>query len=121
MKAKRFVCALLSMAMCLGLCACSQEELEPVPVQSVSMITGIGSVGLAERFAGMVEAGETVNVEKDEWLKIKELLVAVGDHVEEGQPLFTYDTTAMSLELDKLRLELAQMKAAVPGVLQVLV
>lgn len=113
MKAKRFVCALLSMAMCLGLCACSQEEAEPVPVQSVSMITGIGSVGLAERFAGMVEAGETVNVEKDEWLKIKELLVAVGDHVEEGQPLFTYDTTAMSLELDKLRLELAQMKAAV--------
>lgn len=113
MKAKRFVCALLSLALCLGLCACSQEELEPVPVQSVSMITGIGSVGLAERFAGMVEAGETVNVEKDEWLKIKELLVAVGDHVEEGQPLFTYDTTAMSLELDKLRLELAQMKAAV--------
>ena len=113
MKAKRFVCALLSMAMCLGLCACSQEEAEPVPVQSVSMITGIGSVGLAERFAGMVEAGETVNVEKDEWLKVKELLVAVGDHVEEGQPLFTYDTTAMSLELDKLRLELAQMKAAV--------
>ena len=113
MNTKRILCGLLSLALCLGLCACSQEELESVPVQSVGMITGIGSVGLAERFAGMVEAGETVSVEKDEWLKVKELLVAVGDPVEEGQPLFTYDTTSMTLELDKLRLELAQMKAAV--------
>ena len=112
MNAKRILCALLSLALCLGLCACEQEELEAVPVQSVGLITGIGSVGLAERFAGMVEAGESVDVEKDEWLKIKEMLVSVGDHVEEGQPLFTYDTTAMSLELDRLRLELAQMKAA---------
>ncbi len=112
MNAKRILCALLSLALCLGLCACSQEELESVPVQSVGLITGIGSVGLAERFAGMVEAGESVNVEKDEWLKIHEMLVSVGDHVEEGQPLFTYDTTAMALELDKLRLELAQMQAA---------
>jgi len=112
MKAKQILCMLLSLVLCLGLCACEQEELEAVPVQSVGLITGIGSVGLAERFAGMVEAGESVNVEKDEWLKIKEMLVNVGDHVEEGQPLFTYDTTAMSLELDKLRLELAQMNAA---------
>ncbi|MBQ1409865.1 MAG: RND transporter MFP subunit [Oscillospiraceae bacterium] len=112
MKAKQILSALLSLALCLGLCACQQEELESVPVQSVGMITGMGSVGSAERFSGMVEAGETVNVEKDEWLKIQEMMVAVGDHVEEGQTLFTYDTSAMSLELDKLRLELAQMKSA---------
>lgn len=39
MNAKRILCALLSLALCLGLCACSQEELESVPVQSVGLIS----------------------------------------------------------------------------------
>lgn len=112
MRGKQILCALLCLALCLGLCACSEVELEPVSVQSVGLITGIGSVGLMERFAGMVEAGESIQVEKDEQLRVKELLVSVGDRVEEGQTLFTYDIDAMSLDLDKLRLELEQMKAA---------
>ena len=114
MGTKRILCALLSLALCLGLCACSGDKNpETVSVQSVSMITGIGPVGLAERFAGVVEAGESVRVDKGEQLQVKELLVAVGDMVEEGQPLFTYDVEAMRLELDKLSLELEQMKASV--------
>lgn len=112
MRGKWILCALLCLTLCLGLCACSQEELEPVSVQSVGLITGIGSVGLMDRFAGMVEAGESVQVEKDEQLKVKELLVSAGDRVTEGQILFTYDVELMSLDLDKLRLELEQMKAA---------
>lgn len=112
MKAKRFVCALTGLALCLSLSACKEEALEPVSVQSVGMITGMGSVGLAERFAAVVDAGESVKVEKDSQLQVKEILVAVGDQVEEGQPLFTYDVQALSLSLDKMRLELEQMKAA---------
>ena len=91
MRGKQILCALLCLALCLGLCACSEVELEPVSVQSVGLITGIGSVGLMERFAGMVEAGESIQVEKDEQLRVKELLVSVGDRVEEGQTLFTYE------------------------------
>lgn len=112
MKAKRTLCALLSVTLCLGLSACKEEPLEPVSVQSVGMITGIGSVGGVDRFSGVVDAGETVKVEKDSQLQVKELLVSAGDQVEEGQPLFTYDVEALSLDLDKLDLELQQMKAA---------
>ncbi|MBO4419273.1 MAG: HlyD family efflux transporter periplasmic adaptor subunit [Oscillospiraceae bacterium] len=113
MKTKRILSGLLSLALCLGLCACGEDKAqETVSVQSVGLITGIGSVGLAERFAGIVDAGESIRVEKDEKLRVKELLVSVGDTVEEGQILLTYDIETMSLDLDTLRLELEQLKAA---------
>ena len=111
MKAKQFLCGLLSLTLCLGLCACKEESTDPVSVQSVGMITGMGAVGGADRFAGMVDAGESVKVKKDNQLQVKEILVAVGDQVEEGQTLFTYDVEDTQLQLDKMSLEYEQMKS----------
>lgn len=112
MKMKKNAALVLALLLCLSLCACSQETGTTVAVQSVGLITGMGSVGLNDKFAGVVEAGQTLAVEKDDQLQVKELLVAAGDRVEADQVLFTYDTDAISLELDKMRLELEQLKAA---------
>ena len=99
--------------LCLTLCGCDNAKQTPVSVQSVSLVTGIGSVGLQDRYAGLVQAGQTVSVQKDDRLQVKELFVSAGDRVQEGDRLFSYDTQAISLDLDKLRLELEQMKASV--------
>lgn len=85
-------------------CTASGTE-EAVSVQSVSMITGIGSVGMVDRYAGMVVSGETAEIQKDENKTILEVYVEEGDMVEEGDILFAYDTEALQLDLDKLYLE----------------
>lgn len=110
---KRAFTFVLAFLLCLSLCGCDNAKQTPVSVQSVSLVTGIGSVGLQDRYAGLVQAGQTVSVQKDDRLQVKELFVSVGDRVQEGDLLFSYDTQAISLDLDKLRLELEQMKASV--------
>ena len=104
---KRILSVLCLGALAAGLltgCSVSGTE-ETVSVQSVSMITGIGSVGLVDRYAGMVVSGETAEIQKDENKTVLEVYVEEGDMVEEGDILFAYDTEALRLDLDKLYLE----------------
>lgn len=102
--------AILATAM---LCGCSGNPEVTVSVQSVSEIVGMGSVGLYDCYAGVVEAGELFSVEKDPDMEIAERKVSAGDEVREGDILFTYDTEAVSLELEKKKLELEQLNAAI--------
>ena len=98
--------------LCLGVlaaglftgCGAAGSE-ETVSVQSVSMITGIGSVGIVDRYAGMVVSGETAEIQKDENKTVLEVYVEEGDMVQAGDILFAYDTEALQLDLDKLYLE----------------
>jgi len=85
-------------------CGASGTE-ETVSVQSVSMITGMGAVGMVDRYAGMVVSGETAEIQKDENKAVLEVYVEEGDMVEAGDILFAYDTEALQLDLDKLYLE----------------
>lgn len=104
---KRILSVLCLGALAAGLlsgCAASGDQ-ETVSVQSVSMITGIGSVGMVDRYAGMVVSGETAEIQKDENKTVLEVYVEEGDMVEEGDILFAYDTEALQLDLDKLYLE----------------
>lgn len=87
------------------LSGCSASGGETASVQSVSMITGLGSVGVVDRYAGKVVSGETADIKKDQDKSVLEVYVEVGDMVEEGDLLFSYDTEAMQLDLDKLYLE----------------
>lgn len=105
---KKWMAACLAMLMAAGLCACGGRETEEaaVTVQSVAEIVSAGSVGVVERYAGMVVSGETAKVQKDESKSVQEVLVAEGDWVTAGQVLFTYDTQAMDFEMEKLKLEL---------------
>ncbi len=102
------VLALLLAALLLGLCACGakSDESASVTVQSVAEIVNAGSVGVVDRYAGMVVSGETAYVQRDESKTVQEILVEEGDWVAEGTVLFTYDTQAMDFELEKLELEL---------------
>ncbi len=111
---KRILSVLLAAGMLLALLSgCGSNSDVTVSVQSVGLITGTGSVGLMDRFAGLVEAGQTVSVEKDPDMQIKEILVTEGDEVTEGQILFAYDTETITLELEKKQLELEQLNASI--------
>lgn len=103
---KRSITIFMLCALALALFAgCSAAEQETVTVESVSTITGLGSVGVVDRYAGMVVSGETAEIEKDEDKTVLEVYVEVGDMVEAGDLLFSYDTEALQLALDKLYLE----------------
>lgn len=91
----------------------SDASSQTASVESVSMITGIGSVGLNEQYAGVIVSESEVSVNKDDTLTVKELLVAEGDEVTEGQILFTYDTDSIKLSLEKAQLEAEQMSNSI--------
>lgn len=105
---QKWTAVFLAALMMASLCACAsrEEDGETVTVQSVAEIVAGGSVGVVDRYAGMVVSGETAKVQKDENKSVQDVLVEEGDWVAAGDVLFTYDTQAMEFELEKLQLEL---------------
>ncbi len=104
-KAISVLLALACMAACFSGCSSSEET---VPVQSVAEILGIGPLGMVDRYAGVIEAGESVSVDSDSTMEIKEIAVSEGDTVTKGQVLFSYETTVLSLDKERLELEVEQ-------------
>lgn len=100
----------LALMLLITAAGCGAEAGE-TSVQSVSMICGIGSTGLVDRFAGMVSPQGETKIQKSDTSEISQVNVAVGDDVTEGQVLFTYDTAQLSLDLEKAKLELEQLKS----------
>ena len=84
-----------------------------ISVDSVGNITGLGSVGITDKFSGMVVSEEEVKVNKNSNLSVKEVKVKEGDVVKTGQVLFTYDTDSLQLTLEKQQLELEQLQATI--------
>lgn len=84
---------------------------DSVYVDSVAMLAGLdsGGIGLQNRYSGIVEAQDTLEVRKDGSKTIKELYVSEGDMVEEGTPLFSYDVAELRLSLEQGNLELDRM------------
>ena len=105
-KVALFLSAILLFAALTG-CGAAKGEAS---VQSVSMICGMSSVGLTDRFAGMVTAQGETNVKTNEDSRVDEILVEVGSEVVAGQPLFRYDRTQSLLELEQAQLELQKLQ-----------
>lgn len=82
-----------------------KDSKDRVYVEKVSVIMGIGA-GVQNRYSGVVQPQETVEVNADSERTVSEVLVEVGDEVEEGTPLFNYDTEDLNLELEQAKLEL---------------
>lgn len=81
-----------------------------VYVNTVEMLTGLGSGnGSVNRFAGVVESQQTWEVQQDTEKTVKEIFVEVGQNVEVGTPLFTYDTAKMEQDLSQAQLDLEKM------------
>lgn len=83
---------------------------EYVYVSQVNMIIGQGSLGIQQRFSGVVEPQQTyeVNVQQDR--TVKEVLVEKGQEVAVGTPLFTYDTEQSQSDLAQAELDLDRLK-----------
>ena len=102
---------ILALVMLLGVAAGCGESNGEASVQSVSMICGLGSAGLTDRFAGVVSALGETNIKKDDSMTVGEIKVKVGDTVEVGDVLFTYDMSQLELDLETAQLELESLKS----------
>ena len=108
MKKAAFVLALVMLMTCMAGCCKVEGEAS---VQSVSMICGLGSVGLADRFAGIVSPLGETKIKKDDSMAVSDIRVKVGDTVKEGDVLFTYDLSEARSNLEMAQLELEQLNA----------
>ena len=102
---------ILALVMLLGVAAGCGESSGEASVQSVSMICGLGTAGLTDRFAGVVSAMGETNIKKDDSLTIGEIKVKVGDAVKVGDVLFTYDMSQLEISLEEAQIALEDLKA----------
>ena len=108
---KKFAVMALAAVMLLSVLAgCGANAEGEASVQSVSMICGIGSATLADRFAGMVTARGETTIKKNENSTVESIKVQVDQEVKKGDALFVYDTSQAQLDLEKAQLELQQMQ-----------
>ena len=77
---------------------------ERVYVEQIASMNGQVS-GMTSRFNGVVETQDIYEVKVDSSRKIDKVHVKVGDEVEEGQTLVTYDSSDLELQLDQANLE----------------
>ena len=101
--------AALCLALGLVLTGCGSKD-KAVYVQQVSSLTGISS---QDRFSGLVVSENLMEIKKDSDKEVAELLVKEGQDVQEGDPLFSYDTDQLQLNADKLDLEREQLSASI--------
>jgi len=90
----------------LGRTACGTES--GVSVQRADQLRMDAASG--ERYAAMVVSENVTEIRRDSGKSILELYVTVGQEVKTGDSLFTYDSEALELELEKQQLELEKMK-----------
>ena len=111
MKLKKTIALALTLCLGLALTGCGSDTA--VYVQSVKSLAAMGGIAPGDRFPGLVVSENVTEITRDTEKTIAELLVKEGDDVTEGQALFSYDTDALQLTLDKQRLELEQLNAMV--------
>ncbi|MCI8514644.1 MAG: efflux RND transporter periplasmic adaptor subunit [Lachnospiraceae bacterium] len=84
----------------------------PVAVERVAVLTGSGIGGdVQNRYSGVVESQETLDVKKDDTKTVKNILVTEGQVVEVGTPLFEYDTAELTLKLEQAQIDLERIAA----------
>lgn len=90
-------------------CASSAASGDAVSVQSVEMITGIGTTSVYDSYAGLVVSQQTIEIQRDENKTVSEIYVEEGEAVDIGQKLFTYSVEDIQYSLEKKKLELEQL------------
>ena len=75
-------------------------------VQTVAeIIEGNGGVVLSDRYSGIVEAKNTVKIRLEEDRTVDQCFVEVGDDVEIGTPLFSYDIDKLQMTSQQLLID----------------
>ena len=103
---KKMILITLVLTLVFSLCACGAGE-GGVSVQRADSLSAAGLAG--ERYAGMVVSENVVQIQRDSSKTIEELYVEVGQEVKAGDKLFTYDSAALELDLEKAQLEVEKM------------
>ena len=79
-------------------------------VETVANLTGRNaSLGMVNRFSGVVEPQATWSVAKNSEVEIEEIMVSEGDEVEEGEVLFVYSTDKYEEELQQAKIDLERL------------
>ena len=104
---KRVLTIMLAAVLMLTVCGCGGGG-SGISVQRADSLRAVGLAG--ERYVGMVVNDNVVNITRDSTKTIAELYVAEGDTVKAGDKLFTYDSDALELDLEKTRLEVEKME-----------
>ena len=81
-----------------------ESNNQNIYVQKVSTI--IGSSYTENRYSGVVESSETVDINQDGNKSITEMYVEVGQKVRKGDKLFSYDTTEASNSIAQKKLDI---------------
>ena len=82
---------------------------QQVYVTAVRTLMGTSS-GVQNRYAGVVEPQETVEVQIDSGRKVSEVKVKTGEEVKKGQLLFEYDLSSIEEDLQQAKLDLDRLK-----------
>ena len=80
-----------------------------VYVTKISKLSEMDS-GVENRYAGVVEPQETVQVKIESGRKVKEVQVKTGQEVKKGQLLFQYDLRSIQQSLQEAQLALDRLK-----------
>ena len=110
---KKIIVLLLSVFGITMIAGCGGDNGEKATVESVAYICGTGSTSNVERYAGVIESGSDVKVQKDNDKKVAEVLVKAGDSVAKDQVLFRYDKAQTELNIQKTQIEIEQLQASV--------
>lgn len=76
-----------------------------VYVEQVSSVIGVDS-GMTNRYNGIVESQNTHGVNVDSSRKVETIHVEVGDEIQAGQLLVTYDISDHQLQIEQAKLEI---------------
>ena len=84
---------------------------ETAYVEKVENLTGQNaSLGLINRFAGIVEPQGTWSIARNTDVEIKEIFVEEGEEVEEGDPLFEYSILKYEEDLQQAEIDLERLE-----------
>lgn len=104
--AKKLALIALAGVLVLNLCACGAQG-GGVSVLRADELT---AAGLAEdRYIGLVVSNDVEEIQRDSSKTVTDVYVTVGQKVSAGDKLFTYDSDALELDLEKAQLEVDKM------------
>lgn len=113
MKMKQLAALVMALLLALSTAGCGAAgDDTSASVQSVAMLMGVDLSG-SSQFGGVVEAKATVKVNKDDSKTVEECYVSVGDQVEAGDVLFSYDADALELSVSSAELEAEQLENSI--------
>ena len=109
---KKTVIIAVTAVVCIALCIAGwlfwpkniSVGTDGVYVQKISAMNGYGYTG--NRYSGVVEAQESLEIKKDSSRTVSQILVSEGQQVHVKDALFTYDTTDLSQKITSTNLDI---------------